>query len=165
MRTQEYLGVLMNTHKYVAMVQWVLMSTVEAMRKSANACSWGVMSAFGTFAPCSRALMVDDGCSRHLWLLMSTLEPSSLLMSAHEHSQVAMTSYEHSWACCHGAISNHEPSLVLMSTHENGVTSTHKSHGAMLPPSWVLLGFQEWSWTLLSAHQCSSPWFNNEQKC
>ena len=51
MRTQEYSGALMNTHKYVAMVPWVLMSAVKAMGKSANACLLVVMSAIGIFAP------------------------------------------------------------------------------------------------------------------
>ena len=76
MRTQEYSGALMNSFKYVALVPWVLMSAVEAYCKSANACFWVVMSVFGTLAPCSWVHMVDDGCSWHLWLLMSALEPS-----------------------------------------------------------------------------------------
>ena len=107
----------------------------------------------------------------YLWLLMSALEPSWLLMIAHEPSWAAMTSYEHSWAWCPGARSTHEHSLAIMSTHENGVTSTHKSHGAMAP--WhhthecyrALRRGPKSSWVLLSAYQCSSPWFNNEQKC
>ena len=66
MRTQEYSGALIHTHKYVAMVPWVLMSAVEAMRKSANACIewswvhlapwrhaqetlWPMMAALGTY--------------------------------------------------------------------------------------------------------------------
>ena len=72
------------------------MSAVKAMGKSANACLLVVMSAFGIFAPYLRVLRADDGCTRYLWLLMSTLEPSMLLVSAHEHSQAAMTSFEHS---------------------------------------------------------------------
>ena len=61
------------------------MSAVEAMRKSANACLLVIMSAFGTFAPYLRVLMADDGCSWHLWLQISALEPSLLLMSVHAH--------------------------------------------------------------------------------
>ena len=83
----------MNTHKYVAMVPWILKSAVEAMCKSANACLVVVMSASGTFTPYLRVLMTDDGCSWYLWLLMSVLETSLLLMIAYEHSQAAMTSY------------------------------------------------------------------------
>ena len=51
MKTKEYSRVLMNTHKYVAMVPWVLMRAVQAMGKSANACLLVVMSAIGIFAP------------------------------------------------------------------------------------------------------------------
>ena len=47
-----------------------------AMGKSANACLLVVMSVFGIFAPYLRVLRADDGCTRYLWLLMSTLEHS-----------------------------------------------------------------------------------------
>ena len=55
----------MNTHKYVAMVPWVLMSAVKAMGKSANACLLVVMSAFGIFAPYLRVLRADDVGTRY----------------------------------------------------------------------------------------------------
>ena len=115
---------------------------------SGNECIWHLgtmlMSAHGQWW-LLLALMAANVCT---WALIIT-------HGAHEHSRAHMTRYKHSWALCHGTISTHEHSLALMSTYENGVTSPHKSHGAMAPYSWMLLSSQEWSRALQSSTKCS----------
>ena len=152
------LWVLISTHQHllalVSIIEYGAMASSVLMRN--NKCPWShgpplmtvlelsrvLLAPWRQAHECSWLLMSTHGCSwvfmaalSFLWVQMSANWCSRMLMIVHEHSWAAMTSCKHSREWCHGARSTNEHSLVLMSTHENGVTTTHKSHGAMAPYS------------------------------
>ena len=133
--------------------------------RHAHDCSWALISAHCSMAPCSGVFMAAQEYS---WAIMSTLEHTLALMRTHKQAREVMRASEYQWALMsshghslawrHGAMSTHESSRVVMSMvpwgHWNS-SALMSAYGTIAQYLWVLVRAHEHRWVLMRAHEIS----------